>query len=135
MPKQPQTRPGSMERIRAAALERSTKSTLHRWMIVNRKEFADLLRELGRPDWKVLAEIFGEEELTDGEGKSPSSETSRQTWHKVRTQFASEFVGSKRGGKSDDQAQSPVRMIDQPMTADPKSPSPKGAEILKRMKR
>jgi hypothetical protein len=73
----------STERIRqAAALER--RSTLYRWMAANHDEFAAVIAEVGRPNWRALATAFSEEGLRDRLGKPPSPEGTRLTWFKVR---------------------------------------------------
>jgi hypothetical protein len=77
-----------MDRIRAAILEDSgARSALYKWLRRNHEQFSETLAEAGRPDWSVIARAFGEEGLTDGDGKPPSKEgrarpgtRSRKTW-------------------------------------------------------
>ena len=73
----------STERIRhAAASER--RSTLYQWLAANHDEFAAVIAEVGRPNWRALAMAFSEEGLRDRVGKPPSPEGTRLTWFKVR---------------------------------------------------
>jgi hypothetical protein len=91
-------RPGSMDRIRAAILEDSgARSALYKWLRRNHKQFSETLAEAGRPDWSVIARAFGEEGLTDGDGKPPSKEGARQTWYKVKKDLVS-AARRKAGG-------------------------------------
>jgi hypothetical protein len=87
-----------MDRIRAAILEDSgARSALYKWLRRNHEQFSETLAEAGRPDWSVIARAFGEEGLTDGDGKPPSKEGARQTWYKVKKDLVS-AARRKAGG-------------------------------------
>jgi hypothetical protein len=67
--------------------ERSGRSTLARWMTINRAEFSALLDER-RPSWKTLAALFNAKDMRNGRGQPLTPERVRQTWHAVRTSAA-----------------------------------------------
>jgi hypothetical protein len=63
------------------------RSTLSRWMRENHDAFAARLA-VRRADWTVLAALFENAGLTDGEGKTATAETARKTWQRVRQHVA-----------------------------------------------
>jgi hypothetical protein len=71
-----------LERVREAAMAR--RSELYSWMMQNHEQFAAVVAEAVRPNWRAIAEAFASEGLTDADGKPPSAEATRQTWWKVR---------------------------------------------------
>lgn len=84
---------------------------MHRWMVANAEEFAKLLKEVGRPEWGVLAEALGDEGLLDGEGKRPTKEGARQTWWKVKKDLASRKSSAPITPTKPYSAHPPVRML------------------------
>ena len=68
----------------------SAQSPLFRWLYRHHDEFAGMLEGV-KPDWSVLAGILGRSGILDGEGRPPSGETARKTWHRVQAK-----VGGRR---------------------------------------
>jgi hypothetical protein len=66
----------------------SKRSTLYRWMVANYDDFAEVLKQAGRPNWEKLALTLGEQGLRDAGDKPPTEECTRQTWWKVKKAMA-----------------------------------------------
>ncbi|MBN3868009.1 hypothetical protein [Gluconobacter kondonii] len=75
---------GLINRARRA----SNRNTLALFMA---DHFSDLCEEIGaRADWRTLTEFFVSQGLKDACGQTPSPETARQTWYRVRRRQATE---------------------------------------------
>ena len=73
-----------IRRVRRA----SGRNTLALFM---KDHFSDLQKEIGsRADWRMLTEFFISRGLKDASGQSPSPDTARQTWYRVRRRQAIE---------------------------------------------
>ncbi|MPQ72841.1 hypothetical protein GC248_02720 [Acetobacter senegalensis] len=73
-----------IRRVRRA----SGRNTLALFM---KDHFSDLQKEIGsRADWRMLTEFFISRGLKDASGQSPSPDTARQTWYRLRRRLAKE---------------------------------------------
>lgn len=71
-----------------SARRASGRNTLALFM---KDHFSDLQKEIGsRADWRILTEFFISRGLKDASGKSPSPDTARQTWYRLRRRLAKE---------------------------------------------
>ena len=78
----------SLELLTKAAV--SKRSGVYVWMLDNHDVFAEVLSKAGnRPNWKAIAETFGNAGVMTSDGRVPSPEAARQTWWKVRKAVAS----------------------------------------------
>ncbi|OUJ08734.1 hypothetical protein HK25_13100 [Acetobacter sp. DsW_059] len=71
-----------------SARRASGRNTLAFFM---KDHFSDLQKEIGnRADWRMLTEFFISRGLKDASGQSPSPDTARQTWYRLRRRLAHE---------------------------------------------
>ncbi|KXV68110.1 hypothetical protein AD951_13200 [Acetobacter malorum] len=71
-----------------SARRASGRNTLALFM---KDHFSDLQKEIGsRADWRLLTEFFISRGLKDASGQSPSPDTARQTWYRLRRRLAKE---------------------------------------------
>ena len=64
--------PISVSVLTEAAL--SKRSSLYVWMLDNHDTFAEVVAKAGRPNWKALAEAFGNQGYMDFDDQPPSAE-------------------------------------------------------------
>jgi hypothetical protein len=78
-----------LERIAEAARgSTSRRSPLYKWLRENRHGFAELLDEVGQPDWQSLADEFTEMGFRSQAGEPLKKLTVRHTWWRVRRDVA-----------------------------------------------
>jgi hypothetical protein len=74
----------TMDKVKDAILGTDGRGSLYRWLRQHHDEFAEVLDQVSRPDWKRITEALSGENLLDAAGKRPTPERVRQTWVKVR---------------------------------------------------
>jgi hypothetical protein len=98
-------------------------------MMTNHDAFNAIVKEAVRPNWAKLAEEFANNGLTDGEGKPPTDECTRQTWWRVRKAVAARrAAAARRAGQGFVQAtpqpqpKPPTQPPSEPLAETPASP-------------
>jgi hypothetical protein len=74
-----------LDRIEAVA--KSNKSTLYHILVEYHDSLRPILSAKVRPNYKGLAEVFGELGYLDYEGNPPSDRTLKRTWRQVKSMF------------------------------------------------
>jgi hypothetical protein len=108
------------------------RSPLYTWMMVNHDAFNAIVKEAVRPNWAKLAEEFANNGLTDGEGKPPTDECTRQTWWRVRKAVAARRAAAAK--RTPPKTAQPVTKPTEPVRAPEQEPDDDDGFKFKRLK-
>lgn len=131
--------PTTMDKVRDAILGTDGRGSLYRWLRQHHDEFADLLKQVPRPDWQKITRALSAENLLDASGNKPTPERVRQTWVKVRKDVEASRHKQAVRSRTPPAAQPaavapPVRLLGEEHPAEPK-PAFNVDKFLKEMDR
>lgn len=113
---------GGWERVRNTVLASGIlHSPLWHWMRRNHRGLSKLFKQ-APPAWAVLAKTFDGMGLTDREGKSPTADTTRKTWYRVRRDVAA--AHARRAGPATVSPVPGIALLPPSVVSPPPRPSP-----------